>query len=352
MIATQTNSRVRLDLYNHVPGGSCMVTALSGIYRYKGLDYNPAQIVGLGAGLHFAYGYNPINKNYRIEFLSSQLSYSLLSNTGVYCEEFELVDSDQAMSRMFTLLDSGMPVPVLLNPTYCEGLMKRTPPEFVPYIPSHMVVVYGYDKAKNEVYLYDSPQFDPLVMSIDRLKEGRNSGDTNPSNKHYEFYFPKTLYPYEVSAKLAIARVISVYKYSEKHLAHRSGIDAIGRFSNNVKGWRSIFTDEEIQDNARLFLMAVTNGHATKSGFRTQYAKFLEHVSENTQGNGFYESAKAYKELGQLWVLFQKFLTILIKDPSNEEIWKENSDFMELLTKLETCEVRAINLLEQNLKAN
>ncbi len=352
MIATKEHSRVRLDSYSHIPGGSCMVTALSGIFRYKGLDLNPARVVGLGAGLHFAYGYNPMNKNYRIEFLSSQLCYSLLSNTGVYGEEFELVDREQAMNRMFTLLDSGMPVPVLLNPTYCEGLMKRTPPEFVPYIPSHMVVVYGYDKGKNEIYLYDSPQFDPLVMSIDKFKKGRYTGVTNPSNKHYEFFFPKTFYPFEVSAKLAIQRVINVYKYSEKHLAHRSGIDAIGRFSSNVKGWRSIFTDAEIQDNARVLLMGVTNGHATKSGFRTQYSKFLEDVSENTPGNGFYQSAKAYKELGQLWVLFQKFLNIMIKDPGNEEIWKENSDFMQLLTQLEISEVRAINLLEEDLQAN
>ena len=352
MDAPTTNNSVLLKSYRHIPGGSCIVTALSGMYRFNGIDYNPSQIIGLGAGLHFAYGYNPLNRNYRIEFLSSQLYYSLLSNTGVYGEEFELVNNEDAMSRMFKLLDNGAPVPILLNPTYCEGLMKRTPPEYMPFIPSHMVVVYGYNLQKNEVYLYDSPQFDPIAMKINRLQEGRIGGFTNPSNKHYEFYFPKVIYPYQISSTLAIQKVLNVFKYSEKHLAHRSGIDAITRFSGNVKGWRTIFSDEEIQNNARLFLMAVTNGHATKSGFRTQYSKFLEHVSLNTKGNGFFKSAQLYKDLGQSWILFQKFLNVIIKDPSNTSIWNNNSEFLKLITSIEKKEIDAIHQLAKDLDNN
>ena len=345
-------NRVILDTYKHKPGGSCMVTALSGIYRYNGLDYSPEQIIGLGSGLHFAYGYDHIKKNYRIEFISSQLFYSLLSNTGVFGEEYELGDNKEALDKLLQLLDSGMPVPVLLNPLYCEGLMKRTPKKFIPYIPSHMVVVYGYDLEKQEVYLYDSPQFNTITMPFEKLIEGRHSGFTNPANKHYEFYFPKQTFPYEVASKLAIQRVVNVYKYSERHLGHRSGIQAVQRFSGSIRNWRNIFTDNEIIDNAKLFLMSVTNGHATKSGFRTQYSIFLKNLSERVSGAGFYESADAYNNLGKLWIQFQDYLSALILNPCNHEIWKENSNFFELIKEIEEKEIQAIHVLDKNLNLN
>ena len=162
-------TRVELSSYAHRPGGSCMVTALSGVYRYKGLNFSPDQIIGLGSGLQFAYGYNPEQKNYRVEFISSQLLYSLLCNTGAFGEEFEIVDNGEALARMLDLLDEGMPVPVMLDPLYCEGLMKRTPKEFVPYIPSHMVVAVGYDLEMRKVFLYDSPQLDLMTMDLDEF---------------------------------------------------------------------------------------------------------------------------------------------------------------------------------------
>lgn len=352
MMEAAIQKKVVLKDYVHTPGGSCMVTALSGIYRYHGLNFSAEQIVGLGAGLHFAYGYNPAQKNYRVEFISSQLFYSLLCNTGTFGEEYEFDDSGKALQRMFRLLDQGMPVPVMLNPLFCEGLMKRTPAQFVEYIPSHMVVAYGYDLEERQVFLYDSPQFNPVTMDLDTFIEARCSGPTLPVNKHYEFYFPEVVYPYEVSVKLAVSKVVQFFKYSEKHLAHKSGIQAIRRFSGNVQSWRNIFSDTEIADNARLFLMAVTNGHATKGAFRTQYSIFLKQASEKLNGGGFYESSNAYYYLGKLWIQFQKYLTLLIENPGAAEIWKEKSDFCQLLDEICEKEIAAIDLLEQNLMKN
>lgn len=347
-----SNDRVLLADYQHKPGGSCMVTALSGLYRYNGINLSPEHVVGLGSGLHFAYGFDPVERNYRVEFLSSQLFYSLLCNTGTFSEEFELVDNVKALARIFELLDNGMPVPVMMNPLYCEGLMKRTPEQFTSYIPSHMVVVYGYDLNERKIFLYDSPQFDPVSMDIDRFVEGRCSGPTLPANKHYEFFFPSATYPYDISVKLAIGKVIQVNKYSEKHLAHKSGIQAINRFAGNVKSWRAIFSDEEIINNARLFLMGVTNGHATKGAFRTQYSVFLKEVSEKAVGGGYYESSEAYYQLGKLWIVFQKYLLKLINDPGSTEIWRENSDFFALLDEISEKEKNALVLLENNFLNN
>jgi len=343
---------VLLNNYQHKPGGSCIVTALSGIYRHNGISFGPEQIIGLGSGLQFAYGYNPFEKNYRIEFISSQLFYSLLSNTGTFGEEFEFADSERSLKRVFELIDNNMPVPVMMDPLYCEGLMKRTSEEFIKYIPSHMMVVYGYDLANGEVFLYDSPQFNPISMNIEDFIKARCSGPTLPANKHMEFYFPETIFPYHTSVKLAIRKVISIYKYSEKHLAHKSGFQAIDRFASNVKNWREIFTDAEIIDNARLFIMGVTNGHATKGAFRTQYSIFLNEASEIMGGKGFYQSSKIYHHLGKLWIEFQKYLNILIKDPRAHEIWKDQSPFYQLLDEINEKEKYAINVLEQELKDN
>ncbi|MBN9383292.1 MAG: DUF4872 domain-containing protein [Chitinophagaceae bacterium] len=345
-------TRVELNNYTHKPGGSCMVTALSGIYRYKGLNYSPEQIIGLGSGLQFAYGYDPEQKNYRIEFISSQLLYSLLCNTGTFGEEFEIVDNGEALSRMLDLLDEGMPVPVMLDPLYCEGLMKRTPKEFVAYIPSHMVVAVGYDLEERKVFLYDSPQLDLMTMDLDDFTTARCSGPTLPANRHIEFYFPDTLYPYAQSVKLAIGKVVQVFKYSEKHLAHKSGIEAIRRFAANVQNWRNIFTDEEIAGNARLFIMAVTNGHATKGAFRTQYSTFLREASALIGGDGYHASADAYQYLGRLWMEFQKQMLLLIRNPGAREVWKEDSDFHQLLDEIRDKEIAAIDLLEKELLKN
>ncbi|HVW63365.1 MAG TPA: DUF4872 domain-containing protein [Puia sp.] len=345
-------TRVELSSYAHRPGGSCMVTALSGVYRYKGLNFSPDQIIGLGSGLQFAYGYNPEQKNYRVEFISSQLLYSLLCNTGAFGEEFEIVDNGEALARMLDLLDEGMPVPVMLDPLYCEGLMKRTPKEFVPYIPSHMVVAVGYDLEMRKVFLYDSPQLDLMTMDLDEFSAARCSGPTLPANRHIEFYFPDTLYPYEQSVKLAIGKVIQVFKYSEKHLAHKSGVEAVRRFAANVRNWRSIFTDEEIVDNARLFIMAVTNGHATKGAFRTQYSNFLREASERIGGAGYYASAAAYQHLGRLWVEFQKQMLLLVRNPGAAEVWKDDSSFRRLLDEIREKEIAAIDLLEKDLLKN
>ncbi|MCJ7934773.1 MAG: BtrH N-terminal domain-containing protein [Chryseobacterium sp.] len=343
---------VIINDYQHKPGGSCIVTALSGMYRHNGLDFGPEQIIGLGSGLQFAYGYNPFEKNYRIEFISSQLFYSLLSNTGTYGEEFEFSDQEKSLTRVFELIDSNMPVPVMMDPLYCEGLMKRTSKEFIKYIPSHMMVVYGYDLSSGQIFLYDSPQFNPISMKINDFVKARCSGPTLPTNKHMEFYFPETIFPYHMSVKLAIRKVISVYKYSEKHLAHKSGFQAIDRFTGNVKNWREIFTDAEIIDNARLFMMGVTNGHATKGAFRTQYSIFLSEASERIDSNGFYQSSQIYYDLGKLWIEFQKCLNILIKDPGTHEIWKDKSSFYQLLDEINEKEKLAINVLEKELISN
>ena len=346
---TAIQTKTRSINYVHKPGGSCMVTALSGVCRCNGLNFDNEQVIGLGSGLQFAFGYNPAQKNYRMEFISSQLFYSLLCNTGTFGEEFEIVDTSECMARMFELLDAGMPVPVMLDPVYCEGLMKRTPQEFVPYIPSHMVVVVGYDPEEGKVFLYDSPQFNLVAMNMDDFAEARSSGPTLPANRHYEFYFPDVVYPYDQSVRLAIDKVVQVFKYSEKHLAHKSGFQAIKRFAPNVQNWRNIFTDAEIIDNARLFIMAVTNGHATKGAFRTQYSMFLEEASGRMGGAGFYKSAEAYRYLGKLWIEFQKQLVLLTRNPGAHEVWRENSDFYQLLNEISEKEIAAIELLENDL---
>ena len=349
---TAIQTRVQLKDYVHKPGGSCIITALSGIYRYKGLNLSPEQIVGLGSGLQFAYGYNPVQKNYRIEFISSQLYYSLLCNTGTFSEEFEILDNEKSLSRVFELLDSGMPVPVSLNPLYCEVLMRRTPQQYVDFIPSHMVVVVGYDLSEQKIFIFDNTQFNVITMSIADFMKARCSGATQPSNKHCEFYFPETAYPYEVSVKLAIDKVIQVNKYSEKHLAHKCGVQALTRFAGNVKNWRNIFTDSEIVDNAWLFLMGVTNGHATKGAFRNQYSIFLREASEKIRGAGFYESSQAYYHLGKLWIEFQRYLMLLINNPGASEVWRDKSDFFQLLDEISAKEIEAIDLLEKNLLKN
>lgn len=351
MIETKKSS-VKLTAYQHKPGGSCIVTALSGLYRYHGLDYGPEQIVGLGSGLHFAYGFNPQENNYRIELISSQLLYSLLCNTGAFGEEYEFTNNEKALFRVLELLDNGMPVPVMMNPLYCEGLMKRTPTQFIDYIPSHLVVVFGYDLQEQVIHFYDSPQFNPVTISMTAFMEARCSGPTLPGNKHFEIYVPNKCYPYDSSVNMAISKVIQVYKSSEKHLAHKSGLDAIGRFVNNVKSWRQIFSDEQIIDNARLFLMAVTNGHATKGAFRNHYSIFLQQATERVNGPGFQEASAAYQHLGKLWIEFQRYLHLLIREPSSNEVWGTHAPFNQLLDELHEKEVAALGILEKDLNKN
>jgi hypothetical protein len=352
MIETLIKNKVILDAYEHEPGGSCMVTALSGTFRYKGINFPPEQIIGLGSGLKFAFGYNPVGKNYRIEFISTQLFYTIVSNTGIFGEEYVFADKNKAMSRLLELLDSGMPVPAMFNPEFCDTLMKRTPKEFVKHIPAHLIVVVGYDKEARKIFFYDSPQFDVTAMDMDRFMEGRCSGFTDPANLHYELYFPEELYPYNVSVKLGIEKVIQFYKYSEKHLAHKSGYEAIKRFAANLKTWRTSFTDNEIIDNASSFIMALTNGYATKGAFRTQYSIFLKDASAAFDGPGFYEASEAYYYLGKLWIQFQKFMMRLVKDPGDAGMWHENSDYFQLLDEICAKEIAAIELLEKNLLEN
>jgi hypothetical protein len=187
---------------------------------------------------------------------------------------------------------------------------------------------------------------------MDEFAEARTSGPTLPANRHYEFYFPDVVYPYDQSVKLAVGKVVQVFKYSEKHLAHKSGFQAVKRFAANVQNWRNIFTDAEIIDNARLFIMAVTNGHATKGAFRTQYSMFLGEASRRMGGDGFHKSAEAYRYLGKLWMEFQKQLVFLTHNPGAGEVWREHSDFHQLLSEISEKEIAAIELLENELLKN
>lgn len=341
-------SRVILDRYKHQPGGSCIASALSNVLKYKGYNYSQDFIIS--SGLNFGF-ISDLRKNiWNVEFISSKmLPHILGSNIGIFIEELQLTNNKRALDIVLSKLNEGIPVIVKLDPQYCKGLKKVISEDLIPYLPSHNVVVYGYDLSENKIYLYDSPCFNSIEIEIDDFCKGRSLGKTCPMNTYYEFHFPLNNFPIDISIKLTIQGLINRYRYSGRYLNFRTGFIALDRFLGSIQNWKRELNDDEIIDRCRSLKMSITNGQAVKGAFRYHFARFLGEAS-NVLNIDLKHVIEVYIYLGFLWTQIEEILDKIIRS-TNKHLCLENDALLfYYLEEIVYKEKEGLILLEEVVK--
>ena len=337
---------VILKNYKHIPGGSCIATALSGIYRYSGFNLSEQAIIGIGSGIFFGYIVDMQTKKWRVELLSSQLIDSLVSHTGAFYNKFQPSCSELAIETVLKCINNGNPIAVIINPRYSTSLSRLSPQHHFMHFPLHMIVVYGYCKVKKEIYYYDTSEFKSYQINFSQFIRSRQGGNPDPMNTFYVFQLPQTIFPIEVSAKLALSQTVHFYKYSNNNLGLKVGVHAMERFVRQIRNWNNNFKDEDIADNALRFLISITFGGGVKDAFRNHYALFIRELSQHFGNNHLAEVASLFNRSSREWVRVREILASISQNPRDRLLLEGESPLFESLNAIHRFEKDSMDLIE------
>jgi Domain of unknown function (DUF4872)/Butirosin biosynthesis protein H, N-terminal len=337
--------------YKHNPGGSCASVAWSGIFKHQGYNLSEADIFGLGSGLYFGYCAVGESKLFDISLTSPNIVDDLMINTGVRGKLIQHHNNPDCLNLILKSIDNGNPVALLFNPHYCEGLIRVTPDETKKYLPTHWIVVTGYDSKAKTLTSYDNRQFNPIEISFENFMAGRNTGlfDQNPRNFLYNVLFFDNIYPLETSIKLAIQKTCINFLDVEKIMSFYVGSYGFEKCVRQIRQWNLMLSPDQLQQLLQKIYISSTGAGGIKGGYRNLFSKFLENSASILNMPEMYKIADLFKESAYKWNLFVQKVSEYQHEYS-ELNWGKNSELSNLLQQIYDLEISGFTSLRRITK--
>ena len=262
--------------FRALPTHHCITGSLRHIYEYNGYPLSEELLLGLGAGLGFAYfqfkGQPP--------FLGGRanvgrpgeegLERAAGRRTGVKVELYRTNSARKAEAALLALLQAGQPVMLQLDMGYLPYL--NLPGDY--HFGGHAVVVCGYDAATREVLVADRDGVPHAVAWAQlALARGSKHKPFPPEHLWYAFDFAERHAPAPGEVWAAIGEVLD--GLLRPPIANL-GVKGISKAAQALLAWPDSMGADELRFacfNAFIFIDAT--GGTGGGCFRYLYARFL-----------------------------------------------------------------------------
>ncbi len=337
--------------FRQQPGGFCLASAIRGVLEHQGLRLNEDQVVGLGAAVCFRYGGSVTRRRYWVEVCSSGVDMALFANVGAWFRHRRSGSAEAAETRMLELVRAGIPVAVKLNPTFCEGVMRKTPTELVPHLYTHWAVVIGWDAARQEVHFCDNTRFAPYVLPAEVFRQARSTGrePQNAQNTWLELRLPARTIPLEAAYRAALGQTVVSFRYVQGGDGYR-GLDGLTRFVRHVGAWGTTLDTPGRQENALRVMSALSLGGSLKGAGRGHLSRFVLDAAARLGNPALTAPAAAFRTAATLWNEVYDGFRAVSEAPDSTAPFARGSTLLSALEGVVRVEHEAVQALEAALR--
>ncbi len=328
--------------FPHKIGIHCASACVRDLLDFYDIHLTEEMCFGLGCGLNFLYAKSVKDNYYYILGRGDHIELNAGRHLGLKVGNWRFYDREEAWIWLKKQLDFNVPMIVNAEATKLKYLCDRfNLLENVRY-GGHKIVVVGYDPDKSEIYLYDYAWYEMLTISIENLKEAR---DSDPRvilrNVMFNFIKPDQLIPIERAIPAAIRK--NVHNMLYPWVGH-SGVRGLKRFVRDITGWHKNMEDEVLKKDCYMAYMMLEAGGTGGGNFRRIYSRFLFEVADILKDNRYSEAAKKYSWIAKRWSEIAK----MILDGQNgvgHGIFAGREKIQPILDELYSKELEAIRYL-------
>ncbi len=316
----------------HQQGKHCGSSALRDVSNFYGFPFSEGLCFGLGCGLGVAYLHADFMQPSHIVHLRTMtLEPDFFETLSIPFSWKQEPDSAKAFADAKKCIDEGVPVMLQTDIFHIKYYNSST------HFPGHVIVMWGYDNEKQEVYLSDTHFEGLMALSYDDLMRARKV--TVPpillDNNWCPVVFPKDMMPLEDAMRKAIQKTCREMLQSQEYPIGKKGVEAIKNVAEDLITWK------DAKDGAwclRFTYQIIEKRGTGGGGFRRLYAEFLKECADRLpelRGRNFHGRMM---DIADLWTAVSEGLRRLSENGNmTQELFQSASEkFMELYNSEKT----------------
>jgi len=320
--------------FTHKQAAHCETGAISGLFRFHGLEVSEPMAFGLASGLTFAY--LPMVKINGLPLLAYRMPPRMILKM--------LGWRIKGLDIQFKTFKNEQQGSMFLNQKLSEGQLVglQTSVYFLPYFPkemrfhfnAHNLLVYGQFEQDNMTHYHISDPIFDKVVTVDQasLNKARFAkGALAPNGRLY--YFSKV--PTEIDFEKLIPKALHFTakvngKGNPAFIAGVAGMRLVAKriekLSNETKRYQQLFLGHIVRMQEEIG----TGG----AGFRFMYAAFLQESAEKLNRPELKEWATELIEIGDEWREFALRCARINKNRGDHSL-QETADYLRKLAAQE-----------------
>ncbi len=292
------SERLMVEGFKPFVGKHCETTALKRALDYYGLSLSEEMLLGLGGGISFIYWYT---KMMPVPFVGARYGkgtdfpINICRRIGADITIVETSSSKRGYEELKALLRAGEPAVVYGDMVYLPYFAM---PE-AAHFGGHVVVVFGLDEARDEVYIYDRGR-NPVTVSIADLARARGSKypPFPPKHRLLKIKYPAEIGNLEEGIKAGIRECCqTMLKPPIKNI----GLAGMGKWAKLVVKWPEQFKGVNLLGALMNGFIYIEIGGTGGSAFRLMYARFLEEASSIIDRPALREVAEMMRQSAAVW---------------------------------------------------
>lgn len=313
-----------IEGWKHIPGKHCASTALRDVMEYKGHRLSEEMCFGIGAGLGFFYLTSPFSSPTRIIMTrNANLEAHFFENIGIpfYWRTFQ--DEESALKTVKSWLDEDVPVLLQTDIYYVDYYNSKT------HFSGHVVVAWGYDDEKEEIYLSDTNWEGLQKLSYSSLIKAWTS-KIPPFFLDFNHFEVKDI-PHQLDLEKVIKRAIQVQAFELLHpqgWGNESPVEKMRELSKSFPEW---VNSPDWKWCARFAYQVIERRGTGGGAFRKLYSGFLREAEEILpflKGSNF---PSRMEEVALLWTKLSEILKG-ISEGEDGKGFKEAGKIMESIS--------------------
>ncbi len=282
--------------YQHKMAAHCETGTVTGILNHNGLTISEPMVLGISAGIFFAYLNSP-----KLPFplfvhrsKPGSIRKKISKRLGVKFKASKYRKPQKAREALDTLIEQKIPVAVQVDMFYMEYIPKYMRVHFN----GHYITAVGRE---NGAYTVSDCYYPQLArVSVEAMQQGRFSGgDLAPKGLHY--YAADV--PKNVDLKEPVLKGIKeAARTMVKLPVPFIGVKGIRLFAKKIVDWPKLARDEDHLSHHVMDICANLEEKGTGgAGFRFMYATFLQEASKIVNNEKLADLSKQMMENGDQW---------------------------------------------------
>lgn len=318
--------RVIISNWAHTQGKHCGSTALRDASNFYGYPFSEGLCFGLGCGLGVAYLYADfMNPSHIVHLRTMSLEPDFFETLGLPFSWRLEPDSQKAFDNVKRAIDDGVPVMLQTDIYHMKYYNSST------HFPGHVVVLWGYDDEKQEVYLSDTHFEGLMPLSYDDFMKARKV--TVPpillDNNWCPVIFNKNMLSLEDAMRKAIKKTCRENLSFQEYAIGKKGVEAIRCVAEDLPSWKDA---KDASWCFRFTYQVIEKRGTGGGGFRRLYAEFLKECTEKLTELSGTDFHKRMVSIADLWTAVSEDMRLLSENGNMRlPFFKNASDkFMEL----------------------
>jgi len=282
--------------YKHKMAAHCETGTVTGILNHHGLKISEPMVLGISAGIFFAYLNSP-----RLPFplfvhrsKPGSIRKKIAQRLGVSFKSVKFRKALNAQDALDALINQKIPVAVQVDMFYMEYIPKYMKVHFN----GHYITAVGKE---NGCYTVSDCYYPELAqLSIEAMQQARFArGDLAP--KGLVFYTTNVPSPVDLKEPI-IKGIKEAARNMVKLPVPFIGVKGIRLFAKKVIDWPKIALDEDHLSHEVMNICANLEERGTGgAGFRFMYASFLQEASKIVNNEKLSDLSKQMMENGDNW---------------------------------------------------